>query len=146
MPHLTLQISAGGPVLELYVGVSNPRSDALKAAGQPVPPPVMVRGLLDTGASCTGVDPAVLTGLGIASTGTTPLHTPSTTLSTPHIARQFDVSIILVHPLINRTFMAIPVIESQLAHQGIQMLIGRDILNQCLFTYDGTAQSFCLAI
>jgi hypothetical protein len=144
MPHLTLPIGAGGPILELFIGVSSPRADALKAAGQRVPPQVKVRALLDTGASCTGIDSAVLAALGVVSTGTTPLHTPSTTSGTPHVANQYDVSITLVHPLITRTFRAMPVIESHLAHQGIQALIGRDVLSLCLLTYDGVGQTFSL--
>jgi len=48
MPHLSLPITAAGPVLDFYVGVSIPREGALKQAGKPVPNPVLVRGLIDT--------------------------------------------------------------------------------------------------
>ena len=144
MPHLTLQISANGPIVELFVGVSAPRAEALKKANRPVPSPIMIRGLIDTGASCTSLDPSVLSALGIVSTGTTPIHTPSTKLGVPHVAKQYDISVVLPHPMINRTFSAIPVIESELAQLGIHALIGRDILAVCLLTYDGTAQTFTL--
>jgi hypothetical protein len=145
VPHLTLQISPTGPVLELFVGVSLPRSDALKKAGLPVPNPVKIRALIDTGASCTSIDPSVLKVLGVVSTGVIPIHTPSTVSGKPHLANQFDASLVLPHPLITRTFFAVPVIESALTHQGIQALLGRDILRFCLFAYDGEAQTFCLA-
>jgi len=42
-------------------------------------------------------------------------------------------------------FQTIPVIASELAIQGIDALIGRDILDQCLFAYNGSAKTFTLA-
>ena len=144
MPHLSLPISPGGPILDCFIGVSNARAEALRRANQAVPVPIQVRALVDTGASCTGIDPSILSTLGIVSTGTTQVHTPSTTSGQPHVANQFDVSLILNHPMISRTFMAVPVIESALLHQGIQALISRDILAFCLLTYDGQAGIFCL--
>jgi len=88
MPHLSLPITAAGPVLDFYVGVSIPREGALKQAGKPVPNPVLVRGLIDTGASCTSVDPSILQALAIASTGTATVHTPSTKSGQPHVANR----------------------------------------------------------
>lgn len=135
----------GGPLLQFGVSVNKPRAEALRAASQPVPSPILITGLIDTGASCTCIDSSILRQLAIPVSGTTPVHTPSTKASAPHIANQYDISLILAHPLMTRTFHAIPVTEAQLVHQGIQALIGRDILSFCLFTYDGAAQSFCLA-
>jgi len=142
MPHLTLQISAGGPILDCYIGVSAPRAEALKKAGLAIPKPFLIRALVDTGASCTNLDPSILTSLGVASTGIASVHTPSTKSGIPHVAKQYDVSLTLPHPLIHRTFNALAVIESELLHQGIQGLIGRDILNACMLTYDGTGKTF----
>jgi len=130
--------------MDMLVGVSRPRSEALKKANLPVPNPIPVRVLIDTGASCTNIDPTILKALGVPSTGTIPCHTPSTKSGQPHIANQFDVSLMLVHPMLTRTFFAVPVVESELCHQGIQAILGRDILWWCLLTYDGQAQSFCL--
>lgn len=144
MPHLSLPFSGGAPVIDLRVGVSHPRADALRRAGLPVPPQIQVRALVDTGASCTSLDTAILNTLGVPTTGTVACHTPSTTSTQPHTANQYDVSLVLVHPLVIRTWHAIAVTESQLAHQGIQALIGRDVLSACLLTYDGQQQSFCL--
>ena len=144
MPHLTLEISQRGPLLQFMVGASGPRQQALIRAAQVVPQPIPITGLIDTGASCTSIDSSVLRQLAIPSTGTTQVHTPSTQAGVPHVANLYDISLILVHPLITRTFTAVPVTESQLIHQGIQALIGRDILSWCLFTYDGVSKTFCL--
>jgi hypothetical protein len=145
MPHLSLNISAGGPIVEFFVGASVPRAEALKKAGQPVPNPILVRGLIDTGASCTSVDCTVLKQLRLVSTGSVPIHTPSTSSGTPHTVNQFDVSLILQHPKLAWQFHAVPVIETNLAHQGILALVGRDILSNCLLCYDGQAGIFSLA-
>jgi hypothetical protein len=144
MPHLALQISAGGPLIDVLVGVSVPRQKALHAAKLPIPPPVQIRALIDTGASCTCIDPSVPQRLGLAPTGAAPLHTPSTG-GQPHVANQYDVSLVLLHQKLNLTLQTVPVAEAHLAIQGIQGLLGRDVLQNCLFLYDGQAGIFTLA-
>jgi hypothetical protein len=145
MPHLTLPISPGGPLIDILVGVSVPRQEALLNAGLPVPPPLPVRALIDTGASCSSIDPSILTALEVTSTGSVPVFTPSTKPGHPHIACEFDVSILLSHPKLDWQYQAVRVIESELAHQGFTALIGRDILKECLFSYDGPTDLFTLA-
>ena len=53
MPHLSLPFSAGAPVIDLHVGVSGPRAEALRKAGLPIPPMMQLRALINAGASCT---------------------------------------------------------------------------------------------
>jgi hypothetical protein len=144
MPHLTLQMSAGGPLIDILVGVSVPRQAALRAAKQSIPSPVQIRALIDTGASCTCIDPSVPKQLGLAPTGVAPMHTPSTG-NLPHLANQYDVSLVLIHQKLNLNLFTVPVAESQLAIQGIQGLLGRDVLQNCLFVYDGQSGMFTLA-
>ena len=145
MPHLTLQVAPGGPIIDVAVGVSRARSQALQASGHPVPNPVQVRALVDTGASCTCIDPSVLASLGLSPTGVAAIHTPSTAQK-PHSANQYDVSLVLLHPKLSLTFHTVPVVEAHLsAVQGIQALIGRDLLSNCLFVYDGQSGRFTLA-
>ena len=144
MPHLTLQITNGGPILDVLIGVSHARAQALQQAGQLVPNPIQIRGLIDTGASCTCIDPGVLNALNLAPTGVTPMLTPSTGAQAHH-ANVYDVSLHLLHPAITLTLQNVPVAEAQLSIQGIQALIGRDILRSCLFVYDGQSGIFTLA-
>lgn len=144
MPHLTLPVLSDGPILELLVGVSRPRQEALKRAKQPVPNPVKIRGLIDTGASGTCLDPQCLSSLGLTPTGQALIHTPSTG-GTPALCNQYDVSIILVHASVRMTIGEMPIIESALVVQGIHALVGRDILASCLFVYDGRGEQFMLA-
>ena len=137
MPHLTLSLSAGRPLIDIFVGVSQARREALTAASQPVPSPISTRALVDTGASCTCIDLTVLTQLGIPSTGTTPVLTPSTD-QTPHTANQYDVSIAIVFGSQSNPFRILyaahtmPVVDADLRPQGILALIGRDILGTAM--------------
>lgn len=129
------------------VGVSQARADALTKAGQPIPKPVPIRALVDTGASCTCIDTAILKGLGLSPTGSALLMTP-TTGATPHAADQYDVGL-LIPPAaphhLPYVLGTLPVTASDLSVQGLQALIGRDILRDCLLAYNGTMGFFTLA-
>src|SRR6266478_6074661 len=94
MPHFTLQIGPQGPMLDALVGVSQARRTALAAVGQPVPNPIRLRALVDTGASGTSVDPSITSALNLTPTGRVQVVTPSTG-STPHEADQYDVALII---------------------------------------------------
>ena len=146
MPHFTLQFQTGGPQLQLLVGVSHPRVQALQAANQPIPQARLIRGLVDTGASVTAIDPSVIQSLGIQPTGAIPLLTPSTG-STPVQVNTYDVGIVIPLGMAgqNHVIGALQVFESSLTVQGIEALIGRDILSGSLLVYDGRANIFSLA-
>ncbi len=148
MPHFTLLMSANGPLVDAFVGVSQPRRVALTQSGQQVPALVQVRALIDTGASSSCVDPSVLSALGLSPTGSAPMITPSTG-TTPHIADQYDISLLIPSATTSQlplVFHAMPVacVELLLA-QGFHALIGRDVLQQCLLTYNGNRNWFTLA-
>jgi hypothetical protein len=138
-------IGALGPVLDVHVGVSSPRRRMLEAASLAVPPNQPCRLLIDTGASCTCVDKWVIQSLALTPSGSTEVHTPSTGAGNPHSCNQYDVSLIIPHSELSRIFHAIPVIESEFSHQGIDGLLGRDVLNRCLFIYNGELGVYTLA-
>ena len=127
--------------------MSQPRRAALVAAGQTVPNPVPVRALIDTGASHTCVDPTVLQPLNLTPTGSVGVNTP-TTGTVAATRDQYDVMLLIIHPrqLAPLIRPAMPVICTELfASQGIHVLLGRDVLQECLLTVDGTTGSFILA-
>ena len=144
MPYLTLPIVEGGAFLELEVSASLPRIKALQAAGRVTPTPVRIRGLIDTGASGTAIDPDSLKALQLSPTGQIPIHTPSTR-GAPVAFDQYDVMLRLLHPKLSIYFQALPVIAAKVEAQGFQALIGRDVLKECLFVYNGAANIFSLA-
>jgi len=148
VPHFTLQISPQGAILNALIGLSEARQGALKAAGQAIPNLVPIRALVDTGASATCVDPSVLQALNLSPTGNTMVVTPSTG-GKPAAVDQYDVGLIVPPadrnqvPLIMTT---LPVICAELlVSQGFHALIGRDVLRQCVFSYNGSIGLFTLA-
>lgn len=109
----------------------------MKKAGQRIPEPVVAQLLIDTGASCTCLDPWIINKLQLTPSGLIDIHTPSTTANNAHACQQYDAALTIMHPRLNRNFNAIPVIESSVKHQGIDGLMGRDLLSYCLFVYNG---------
>lgn len=132
-------------MIDLLVGVSNPRRAAMAKAGLPIPSPVPIRGMIDSGASCTCLDPQIIKQLNLVATGAIPMLTPSTG-ATPVQSFQYDVSLIVGFGAVSFQFHALAVIESSLRPQGFDALIGRDVLAEGLFVYDGKAQMYSLAL
>ena len=74
------------------------------------------------------------------------VHTPSTGgAAVPFL--QYDVMLVILGAAQGQAWIiqALPVIESALSHQGIQGLIGRDVLDRGLLIYNGGAAQFTLA-
>ncbi len=139
MPHFLASFDAAGPFVDVYLGVTQSRNDALIKAGQAVPNPIKLRLLVDTGASGTVVDSAFITQLGIPATGSIQVHTPSTT-GTGVPMNQYDVRLFMpgADPKDVLIIDAMPVIESGLkTTQGLDGLLGRDVLSRCMMVYDG---------
>ena len=146
MPHFTRQLTNSTPLIYAILGVIQARADALKAANQPVPAQQRMNALIDTGASCTCVDPTIIKALGLVPTGSTQMLTPSTG-SQPVTTEQYDASLMIYganqqSPL---EIPVMPVVASDLKSQGIDALIGRDVLKFCLLTYNGAIELFTLA-
>jgi hypothetical protein len=69
MSTFTIEFGQAGIIVSILIGVSEAQRTALASTNNPVPPPLKVRGLVDTGASCTAIDPDVMAKLRIESTG-----------------------------------------------------------------------------
>ncbi len=147
MPHFTLNIDAAGPIVNAQVNVSEGRRTALEAQGTPVPPPRVVRALIDTGASFSSVEPMVLTALGLTATGTIDFVTPSTGQNVV-TTDTYDVDIVIYKgpndPPLSMPNLRVAACELYLK-QGIHALIGRDILSKCILLYNGEVNQFTLA-
>lgn len=136
MPSVNLQISSAGPLLTVHVGVSQARQDALKAAGLPIPAPILCRLLIDTGADGTNICRSVVSQLDLTPTSSIDVLTPSTGNS-PVEMPMYDVLIQIPFGGITMTHNAVPVICSEFSAQGIQGLLGRDLLQHGVLVYNG---------
>ena len=87
-------------MVDVVIGVSHARLAVLQGKKLTVPPAQRVRGLIDTGASHTCVDPIVFTALGLPPAGTVQMRTPSTGEQTV-TAFTYDVSVVIPHTGVN---------------------------------------------
>lgn len=147
MPAIHLPITQQGPLLRAYVGVSTYRADALIKAGLAAPKWISGIFLVDTGASGTCIDPALVQPLDIPPSGSVNVQTPSTG-ETPHPCSQYDVLLYIPGPdpgVDGLMIDAIPILETSLSPQGIDGLIGRDVLDRCTLIYNPGIKMFTLA-
>jgi Aspartyl protease len=118
----------------------------LEVAGQAIPQPLTVNGLIDTGAEGTCIDPHIARDLGLSPVGQGLMLTPSTG-DAPVPVNKYDIGILISATATTEphTLPSLIVMESKIVNQGISVLIGRDILEGCLFVYDGQSGLFSLA-
>lgn len=138
MPHLSGQVTPWGPLINIVVTASAPRIAALTKAGQPAPAAAVAKLVVDTGASLTAVDITILNQLGLTPRGQAPIHTPSTQ-GQPHMANQYDVGIAIYGKpnVVCYILPTLPVIDGNFKAQGIDGLLGRDVLAMARMTYSG---------
>jgi hypothetical protein len=145
MPSLNISVGPLGPLVQVTVGISIPKQAALKAAGLALPAMAQGQFLIDTGASGTVVDSALIAKLGASPTGAVNIHTPSTNGVTQS-CNQYDVMLFIpgAANLPGCLIEAVAVIEAPLACQGIDGLIGRDLLDRWTSVYNGSAGMFTI--
>ncbi len=145
MPIITLKnISGCGPLIDVFFSPPDALADVLRGAGRPVPLPVVVPALLDTGSARTLIDTAIAEQLGIEPSGSTRLRTP-TTGDGYEVRQTFDVGFGWGAPQVTFVSGYHQVIASDLGSLGIRALIGRDLLAGCQLVYNGPQDEFTLS-
>ena len=102
--------------------------------------------LIDTGASHSVIDNRFVVGLGLQATGSIDMLTPSTE-EIPFEAPTYDVAMSFIGALssMRHTIPVQSVTVCAMRHQGIDGLIGRDILGSSRLTYGGIDNFFYLS-
>lgn len=143
MPQITTQIpdiKATGALLQIFIFPPAHMwwKDGMNAEDVPI---FTATGLIDTGASISAIDYGIATALKLISRDVIPIMTPSGVKD--HYT--YDVSLMLPESLGHKSF-PVEVTGADLARQGIQVLIGRDVLKHCSFVYNGVDNTWHLAI
>jgi hypothetical protein len=135
-------LQAEGPTLEVHFLISRELEAFYKKSGQEMPPPIIVKALIDTGASNCSVQEDIPRKLGLQPVGTTGVLTPSTK-GTPHLCYTYFMRMLIPsHNIIYEgIFTAV-----QLDGQNISCLIGRDLLAFSIFIYQGTLKQFTFTL
>jgi hypothetical protein len=137
---------ADGPLVQVRIGLSRPVQIARQQAGQVTPAPLVVTALLDTGAECTCIEQALVPRLAL------PLHTTGLT-NIPALggvtgSLRYTAGVTLMHPSGKHgqhlVVQALAVTAVSLGAFGVDAVIGRDVLAQCVLIYDGAAGTFTL--
>ena len=129
-----------GPRLEVRFLISSGLEDKYKAEGKPLPEPVVVNALIDTGASVSVIQKSIPEKLGLTPVGVTNICTPS---SKDHQCYQYFMRMhIPTHQL---TYEGI-FIGAPLDGQNISCLIGRDILKDGMLIYIGVSNLFTFSL
>lgn len=133
-------LRATGPALSVEIRVPSALAAALQQANLQVPTPHVGLALIDTGASITAVEQAVLQGLGLSPTGLTPVATPSGQVQQPVYACELSFPGTPI-PTLPFGF----VVGSSVGLLGYSALIGRDVLRHFQLVYNGAEGFWTLA-
>lgn len=140
MSHFTRATASGAsPVVRAVFHISFPRFQHLRRVGQSIPDPFVGQALLDTGASVSCIATSIVNHLGLEARGMQSVLTPSTG-SVPVDREEYDVGLVIppdVRPDDPLVQHCLPVVRSDLISQGIHALIGCDVLQGCIFHYNG---------
>ena len=143
MPSVTItstDLQAEGPVMEVHFLIPLQLEKVYLASGSPIPPPVMCKALIDTGASSSVVQDTIPKKLGLSPIGTTSINTAS---SQNHPCAQYFIRMVI--PAYNLTYEGV-FTSMPLQGQNIDSLIGRDLLGRAILIYIGYAHQFTLSL
>jgi predicted aspartyl protease len=143
MPSLTktdANIIGNGPRIEVHFLISTELEEKYKKEGKESPAPVVKTALIDTGASHCAIQANITEQLKLEPVGTIKISTPS--CKDKECYRYF---LRMALPAYNLTyegvFTAVP-----LEGQGIDCLIGRDLLANGILIYIGYANQFTFSL
>ena len=145
MPSITRSVVAGGLLVNVLVAVNEARRGNLERLGMPVPMPVRLTAMIDTGASISGFDLAIFPSLGLIAPNDFQEVITCSAVDKPHEAPAHYADVMLIGAAGDKVFSDLRVLGFEFRDsEGYRGLIGRDILDQCHLVYDGRAGRFTL--
>lgn len=144
MPSIRGNYGARGPIVDAFVCVSEPLKRWMRENGREVPPAIPVQLLIDTGADTTTIAEIHMRSLGVPPTGAAPVRTITTDV-TGAACNTYGASLMLKAVGFAERSHYIPALEvfAQPFHnEGIDGLLGRDVLGTLVLTLDGPRRRF----
>ena len=143
MGRISGRIDGRGAFVELKVMASPQRVAALKRAGRAFAQPMTHLALIDTGASNSVIDVRIAADLGLVPTGRVPIHTPSSGTTLDEMDA-FDITLVMESPGSRPESFTVGAVGGNLAPGGFYAILGRDVLDSCVLTYDGPVGSYTI--
>jgi hypothetical protein len=145
MPVVPGQLTANGAVVDLLVGVHGERRENIIRMGMQLPARARAVAQIDTGADYCAVDRRILEKIEKSPYDRIAVRN----VSTNDNPVEFDRYLVSLSLDAEGMEMHLPLAWVLAVYftpeEGIQALLGRDILKHCLFTYDGPSDRFCIA-
>lgn len=143
MPSITTSLpnlEVEGPILEVHFWIPLILEEQYKKEGKPIPPPIIVKALIDTGASTCVIQDNIPKQLGLQPVGAIKINTPS---CQNHECYQYFMR--MIFPVQGLTYEG-PFTATSLGGQNIGSLIGRDVLKQGILIYIGYINQFTFSL
>jgi predicted aspartyl protease len=132
-------LEALGPTVEISVRVSSALAKILMSQRRPVPPPVPITAVIDTGASWCLFTPDVYAKLQLEPHDVTTISTAS---AVSHSVNVYNVDVELLGVRVRNLHS----LEAKLSGVPAEGLIGRNFLKRCIFVYDGLKNAYKLTL
>jgi len=129
-----------GIVLNISIEVDRWTAEALRAQSLPVPNPVAVPAMVDTGASHLGLDTSIVRSLNLARRGVTICDTAAGR----RLANMYAVSLSFPGTTLMRYDM-LRAVEVNLANQPFKCLIGRETMSNWHIHYNGQSGAISIS-
>ena len=134
-----IALAARGPVVQVSVSIGQDAGKALASQGKPLPASQSGLALVDTGASNSCIDDEIAKKLGL------PVIDVGFMISASHEKVPCNIyPILIATPVVN--FNLPRAMGAALSGHRLVAIIGRDILQDCTFFYNGAAGEFTLAM
>lgn len=131
---------SGGIVMDIAIGLDAITAQTLLASNTPIPPPIITRGLVDTGCTITSIDNTLVSKLNLVARGYAQTHTAN------GIAQVSQHQVSINFPGTNLSGRHIQTVQAvNLSGQPFGVLIGRDLMASWSVTYNGTTGFVCIA-
>jgi len=137
---ITPSLQAEGPTLEVQFMIPVALEEQYRKASKPIPTPIVVKALIDTGASNCIIKDGIPQKLGLQPNGTIKINTPS---SKNHLCYKYFMRMFL--PSYGVTYEG-EFTATALEEQTIESLIGRDLLQHGILIYTGNANQFTFSL
>lgn len=135
---LVEQLRQNGAIVNVQIAVPASYAKQLTDAGQAVPPPQVVKAMIDSGASISTVSDSVAAAAGLQQVGSVPIGGVGGTSTRPIFSASFGI------PDYGVTVDPIEIAGVSLPVGGFEVLLGRDILKVLEFNYTGPHGAFLL--